>query len=201
VKPPVKTASRRKTARSLHEEPHRRVVREIQRMKRFQGRQGQWIDRKFLLTPDTNRGATGCEDLEGRTRREKLRNTIGNGSQDMLTVVEDEQQLSVVERGDQPFGQGSIPALSDPEGPGHGRQNEARITQGSEVNKDRTIIELPGDVAEDGECQARLADATRASEGQERRRRIEQQRLSGRELHLPTDELGAGNRRGSEKPR
>src|SRR5687767_11121431 len=105
----------------------------------------------------------------------------------MLEVVQYEQKCALAKEDHQLLRSRPLTAIPQTDRLRDHRHDQSRIAHGGEPNPNLAVGKVLGDLLNNGLGQARLADTTRPSEGQQRDRLIEQQSTSACKLRLPAD--------------
>ena len=117
----------------------------------------------------------------------------------MLTVVEDEQQVALLEGRDEAVEQRDVTVVWYPEGPSNAGEHEVWISYWGQVNKDDPVTHVLRNVTSDRHGQLRLAHAAGSSERQKGNGAMDQEGLGYGELRLAADEGGARKRERAER--
>ena len=113
----------------------------------------------------------------------------------MLDVVEDEQELAVPQRHEQPVGKRLVALLPDADGLGDGGNDEVRIAHRGQIDEADAVGELRDQVRRDLQREPGLAYPTRTGQRQQRHV-LAQEQLSDRgDLPLPANQRGAWQRK------
>ena len=115
-----------------------------------------------LLVMKTERGPAGGEHRQAGAPLQQ-RQDIGGRVKNVLEVVQNEQQVTLAQRGQENIPQGSFSDLADVERLGDCGQNECRTADCRQRDEDRSIGEGGFRGGGGGESQSGLADAARSS--------------------------------------
>ncbi len=149
-------------------------------------RQRERGHRKERLPGDPQRLAAGGHDPEGGGAAQEAVGELGRLRHHVLAVVEHEEQLAAAEVVQDRGEKGTSRLLGEAERGGDRRCEIVRVGEHSQVDEPGAILQLAQELLCQLQGDARLADAARPGEGEQRRRC--QQALRFGELRLATDE-------------
>ena len=93
--------------------------------------------------------------------------------------------MTVLEREGEALAQGAFAALRDSKCPRDGRKHEICIAEWGQVNEQPAVIEIGNHRVGNGQCQARLADATGSGQRQQWDGLFEEERTARHFAPLP----------------
>ena len=128
----------------------------------------------------------GGDDRQRRAADEELLGQIGDGADDVLAVVEQEQGILVLQVVDQHVEDLATGLLAQTEGAGDGARNAAPVVDGCQVHEPHAAAMAVEQAGPELERQARLAAAPGPRQGEHAR--LAEQLLQDGQLGLATDE-------------
>ncbi len=155
---------------AFREEAHRRDARQVGERGEGGGvGHGERREAVLPLPGDAQRLAAGGEDVQPRRGGEPAGGEVGAGRDQVLAVVQHQQQRTRAQvgqhgrRGVDPQGQAEAQRGRDRRG------QERGLGDGGQLDQPGTVGVARGEVGSDGACQAGLAAAAAAGEGDQRR--------------------------------
>ena len=112
----------------------------------------------------------------------------------MLEVVQDEEQLPVAQRGDQPFADWSLPMLPQAKGLSDRGRNEVRVSHGGERNEGHAVGKVGHQILGHPKGQPRLAGPTGTGQREQAQVGPAQRGSHRANVALPTQEGRQGVR-------
>ena len=141
-------------------------------------------------------GAAGRQHLQRGATCEQRGDQRAHRGDELLTVVEDEQDLRGPELHDDAVDELRIAARHHPQGRGHDGRKHQGVADLRQIHEAGSLGELPRDLPGNGQRQPRLAHPAGAGQGQQGHGLIEQEGTRRRLFHRPADGTGAGAREG-----
>jgi hypothetical protein len=146
-----------------------------------------------VLSREVQRRATRGQHPQGGTRPEELSDQRGSWEH-VFEVIQDQEETLAGEVRHQGVTQGLLGPFSDAQPLRDRGRDEGRINQWRQRDEDHAIGKLQRDLLRVGECEARLAGASRSGQGEEPDHGLSQESSHRHDFLFPTDQGGEGNR-------